>query len=59
MLGLFQFERKDIEDERSYLVIMKNLTMSSKDSIVRTYDIKGRLRNRSTLKEKRIKIDDE
>ena len=57
VLGLFKFERKDIEDETTNLMIMKNLTMSAKEHTIRTYDIKGMTSNRWIMKEKNIKGD--
>ena len=59
MLGLFKFERKDIEDETTNLMIMKNLTMSAKEHTIRTYDIKGMISNRWIMKEKNIKGDED
>lgn len=59
ILGLYRFERKDIEDEVIHLIIMKNVTMSHKSQNKRVYDIKGSEFNRSALKEKRIKKEEE
>lgn len=59
ILGLYRFTRRDIEDVPIHLILMKNLTRSSKAANIRVYDIKGSEFNRSTLTERRIKHSDE
>jgi len=46
---LYRFTRKDVKEESSYLILMRNLTMSPKKYNLRVYDIKGSEFNRSAL----------
>lgn len=59
LLGVFKFERLDVDKDPIHLVIMKNLSMSHKSTNLRVYDIKGSQFNRSALKELKIKEGDE
>ena len=50
--GIYTFERTDIKDQRTSILLMRNIAACPKKYVIRTYDLKGSTFDREVLKNK-------